>query len=182
MKIQKKLLNSLVSIVAVLFFGSCIGIPKGATAVSPFEKEKYLGLWYEIARFDFRFERNLNNTTAQYSINADGSIKVLNTGYNYKTKKWSQAIGKAKFIAEPTVARLKVSFFGPFYAGYNVIALDKVYKYALVAGNNLDYLWILSREKTIPPEIKESYLKIAKNLGYATSSFIWVQQDKEYNK
>ena len=89
MRIQNNLFYSLVNIVSILLFNSCIGIPKGATAITPFEKEKYLGLWYEIARFDFRFERDLNNTTAQYSINPDGSIKVLNSGYNFKTKKWS---------------------------------------------------------------------------------------------
>ncbi len=177
MRIQNNLFYSLVNIVSILLFNSCIGIPKGATAITPFEKEKYLGLWYEIARFDFRFERDLNNTTAQYSINPDGSIKVLNSGYNFKTKKWSQVIGKAKFVAEPRVARLKVSFFGPFYAGYNVIALDKEYRYALVAGDNLDYLWILSRDKTIPRDIKESYLKIAKDLGYDISLLVWVYQD-----
>lgn len=71
---------------------------------------------------------------------------------------------------------LKVSFFGPFYAGYNVIALDADYKYALVAGNSLDYLWILSREKTIPSAIKESYLKQAEGLGYNTSKLIWTEQ------
>ena len=64
----------------------CGGIPDGVTAVQNFNKDKYLGKWYEIARFDFRFERNLDNTTAQYSINPDGSIKVLNQGYNYVKK------------------------------------------------------------------------------------------------
>ena len=73
---------------------------------------------------------------------------------------------------------LKVSFFGPFYGGYNVIALAKDYKYALIAGNNLDYLWILSREKMLPEDIKTEYLKIAGNLGFKTSELIWVEHDK----
>ena len=73
---------------------------------------------------------------------------------------------------------LKVSFFGPFYAGYNVIALDEDYKYALVSGDRFKYLWILSRETTIPDEIKSKYLKIAENLGYKTSDLIWVEHDK----
>lgn len=175
-----KLFNSFLAFFTIFSFNSCIGIPQGARAVTSFEKEKYLGLWYEIARFDFRFERDLNNTTALYSINPDGSIKVLNSGYNYKTKKWSQVVGKAKFVADPKLARLKVSFFGPFYAGYNVIALDKEYKYALVAGDNLNYLWILSRYKTIPQDIKDCYLKIAKDLGYATSSLIWVEHNPNF--
>jgi apolipoprotein D and lipocalin family protein len=158
---------------------SCTTIPKGAVAVKPFDIEKYLGKWYEIARMDFRFERNLNNTTANYSLNKNGSIKVDNRGFNYVTGKWDQAIGKAKPAGQPGEARLKVSFFGPFYSGYNVIALDKEHKYALVAGKNLNYLWILSRETTIPEEIKSSYLKIAQDLGYDISALIWVAHDKK---
>jgi apolipoprotein D and lipocalin family protein len=168
----------LTGLIVVLTFGSCATIPKGATAVKPFDKEKYLGKWYEIARMDFRFERNLNNTTANYSVNNDGSIKVDNRGFNYKENQWKQAIGKAKFVGEQNIAMLKVSFFGPFYSGYNVIALDNEYKYALVAGKNLSYLWILSRETTIPDDVKQNYLKIAKNLGFETSSLVWVEHDK----
>jgi len=163
----------------IFAFSSCSSIPKGVSAVQSFEKEKYLGKWYEIARMDFRFERNLNNTTAEYSVNEDGSIRVDNRGYNYMTKEWKQAIGKAKFVGNPNVAMLKVSFFGPFYSGYNVIALDHAYKYALIAGKNLDYLWILSRDTTIPDDIKQDYLKVAEDLGYMTSELIWVQHDKK---
>ena len=158
---------------------ACASIPKSAKAVSPFEKERYLGLWYEIARKDFKFERNLNNTTAEYSLNDDGSIKVLNRGYNTEKNEWTQAIGKAKFVGEEDLAQLKVSFFGPFYSGYNVIALDKDYCYALVAGKNLDLLWILSREKTIPVDIKDKYIQIAKEIGYDTSDLIWVDHDRD---
>src|SRR5690554_4511400 len=129
-------------LIATLMTGlfSCSSIPKGANPVSPFEKERYLGLWYEIARKDFKFERNLNNTTAEYSLNEDGSIKVVNRGYN-------------------------------------VIALDVDYRYALVAGKDLDLLWILSRETTIPVDIKDKYLQIAAEIGYDTSDLIWVEHN-----
>jgi apolipoprotein D and lipocalin family protein len=177
MKIKNLVLFNVAAFMSIVL-NSCVSIPKGAIAVTPFEKAKYLGTWYEIARMDFRFERNLDNTTANYSMNPDGSIKVDNRGFNYKTKEWKQAIGKAKFVGDVNVARLKVSFFGPFYGGYNVIALDTAYQYALVAGDNLKYLWILSRKKTIPEDVKLDYLKIAKDLGYNTSSLIWVQQDQ----
>lgn len=170
--------NLLSGIIGILMINSCVTIPKGATAVSPFDKEKYLGKWYEIARMDFRFERNLNNTTANYSVNDDGSIKVVNRGYNYVKDEWDEAIGKAKFAGNENVARLKVSFFGPFYAPYNVIALDSEYKYALVAGKNQDYMWILSRETTVPEDVKQDYLKIAGDLGYNTSDLIWVEHDR----
>lgn len=158
-------------------FSACQTIPPGAVAVKSFDKEKYLGAWYEIARFDFKFEKNMDNTTANYSVNADGSIKVINRGYNYVTKEWKEAVGKAKFVSEPTIAMLKVSFFGPFYAGYNVIALDEDYRYALVAGSKLKYLWILSREKTIPESIKNEYLKMAREIGFKTEDLIWVEHD-----
>ena len=158
---------------------SCSTIPKGAVAVKSFDKEKYLGKWYEIARLDFKFERDLNNTTAEYSLNSNGTIRVENRGYNIKKGKWEQAIGKAKFVREDDIAMLKVSFFGPFYAGYNVIAIDPDYKYALVAGKNLKYLWILSRDTTIPDDIKTKYLGIASEIGYNTSKLLWVEHNKD---
>jgi apolipoprotein D and lipocalin family protein len=166
-------------LISILTFTSCSSIPKGAVAVKPFDKQKYLGKWYEIARMDFKFERNLNNTTANYSLNNDGSIKVDNRGYNFKTMEWKQAIGKAKFVRDPKIAMLKVSFFGPFYSGYNVIALDNEYKYALVAGKNLSYLWILSRETSILDDVKQKYLKIASDLGFKTNELIWVEHNQK---
>jgi apolipoprotein D and lipocalin family protein len=163
---------------AVAFnFVSCVSIPKGANAVTPFDKNKYLGTWFEIARLDFKFEKNLDHVTATYSLNDDGSIKVANRGYDYINKKWKQSIGKAKFASDHDMARLKVSFFGPFYAGYNIIAIDNDYQYALIAGNDLSYLWILSREKTIPENVKMDYLGKAKTLGYDTGKLVWTRQD-----
>ncbi|HOY31033.1 MAG TPA: lipocalin family protein [Bacteroidales bacterium] len=158
---------------------SCATIPKGAVAVKPFNKERYLGKWYEIARKDFKYERDLSNTTAAYSLNNNGTIKVDNQGYNTKKGEWTQAIGKAKFVGEDHIAMLKVSFFGPFYSGYNVIAIDDEYRYALVAGKSLKYLWILSRETNIPVEIKDKYLKIAEEIGYDTADLIWVEHGKQ---
>lgn len=174
-----KLLQAVAIVASLGFLSSCSSIPKGVTAYKPFEKERYLGKWYEIARIDFKYEKDLNNTTAEYSINSDGTIKVNNQGYNTKTNEWQQAIGKAKFIGSDTIAMLKVSFFGPFYAGYNVIAIDPDYTYALVAGKNHKYLWILSRTTTIPEEVKQNYLKIAQESGYNTSDLLWIEQDKQ---
>ncbi len=169
----------LFTLIFLTTLSSCASIPKGATAVTPFDKERYLGKWYEIARLDFKFERNLNNTTAEYSLNENGTIKVDNRGYNTVKEEQAQAIGKAKFIGDDKVAMLKVSFFGPFYSGYNVIALDDDYRYALVAGKSLKYLWILSRETTIPDEIKTKYLKVAEEIGYNTSELVWVEQSSD---
>ena len=178
MKKRKSIYIVLVTI-GIFCFYSCQTIPKDVVAVKPFYQEKYLGKWYEIARLDFKFEKNLNNTTAEYSLREDGKIKVVNKGYNTKKEKWVASTGKAKFVGDSKVAMLKVSFFGSFYAGYNVIAIDDDYKYALVAGKNLDYLWILSRETTIPDNIKNDYLKIAHDIGYRTEELIWVKHDKK---
>ncbi|MDO9152190.1 MAG: lipocalin family protein [Paludibacter sp.] len=166
-----------VVLISVISMNSCAKIPEGAQVIKSFDAQRYLGKWYEIARFDFRFERNLNQTTAIYTMNDDGAIKVRNEGYNYVKKKWSQSIGKAKFAGDKTEAALKVSFFGPFYAHYNVIALDSEYKYALIVGKNLKYLWILSREKTIPNEVKQAYLEHARELGFDVDKLIWVEQE-----
>lgn len=164
----------------ILFFGliGCKTIPENANAVTEFKKDRYLGKWYEIARIDFKFEKNLINTTAEYSLNKNGTIKVDNKGYDTINKKWKQSIGKAKFVGSEDVAMLKVSFFGPFYGGYNVAAIDNDYKYALIVGGSLDYLWILSRETTIPDNIKQDYLKVASDIGYDTSRLIWVEQNE----
>jgi apolipoprotein D and lipocalin family protein len=162
----------------LIVLASCsASIPMGAEAVSPFDVERYLGKWYEIARIDFKHERGLNNTTAEYSLKQDGSIKVDNRGYNVEKQEWEQAIGKAKFVDDKNLARLKVSFFGPFYSGYNVIAIDDNYQYALVAGQDLDYLWILSRSIEIPEDIKNSYLEIAKGVGYDTNRLLWIEHN-----
>ena len=169
---------AIMAVVATIFT-SCVGIPDGVTAVQNFNKDKYLGKWYEIARFDFRFERNLDNTTAQYSINPDGSIKVLNQGYNYVKKEWDSAEGIAKFIGSESEARLKVSFFGPFYGGYNVVAIDENYQNALIYGNSTEYMWIISRNKTIDEATKKRFIEKAKKDGFDVSKLIWVNHNKD---
>lgn len=163
---------------AFLLLDSCSSIPKNAKAVEDFELEKYLGTWYEVARFDYRFERNIDNSVAQYSLQDDETVKVVNSGFDQKKDEWTSVEGSAKFRDTPSIAALKVTFFWPFYSGYNVVAIEDDYKYALVAGKNLNYLWILSREKTIPENVKESFLEQARAIGYDTSKLIWVNQDK----
>lgn len=163
--------------VAFVTLSGCRSIPKGAKPVTNFKKESYLGKWYEIARLDFKHEKNLNNVTANYSLNDDNTIRVLNQGFNYKKNKQEQATGKAKFRGAESVGALKVSFFGPFYSGYNVIAIDDQYQYALVFGKSLKYMWILSRTTNIPDDIKNEYLSIAKSIGYKTENLVWVEHN-----
>ncbi len=152
--------------------------PKGVATIEPFDAKRYMGKWYEIARLDHRFERGLTNVTAEYMLKDDGGISVVNKGYDTEKGKWKDAEGKAEFVDGPDQARLKVSFFGPFYGGYNVIALDDEYRYAMVTGNDRDYLWLLSREKEIPEEVKQRYLKQARDQGYDVDALIWVEHDR----
>ncbi len=159
-----------------LGLSGCISIPDNAKAVKPFDANRYVGKWYEIARFDYSFEKNLENVTAEYGVRPDGTLSVLNRGYYVKKGKWQKAEGKAKFVGAKDEGQLKVSFFGPFYAGYNVIALDPDYRYALVIGKSTDYLWLLSRETTMPQEIKDKYVAQAKALGCKTDALVWVDQ------
>ncbi|RQO35580.1 hypothetical protein DBR39_17970 [Chryseobacterium sp. KBW03] len=175
---NKIILTFLIILGLFSVFTSCSSMPEKAQPVNQFDVNRYLGTWYEIARFDYRFEKDLDNAMAQYSLNVDGSVKVVNSGYNFKKNKWVSVNGTAKFRGNKNTAALKVSFFGPFYAGYNVVALED-YQYALVAGKNLDYLWILSREKSIPESVKQNFIIKAQEIGYDTSKLIWVKQDKE---
>ena len=156
-----------------------MGIPEGTEPVKDFSLEQYLGTWYEIARMDHRFERDLSNVTAEYRLKDDGGVRVLNRGFNTKNDEWKEAEGKAYFVDDPTVGRLKVSFFGPFYASYNVIALDqKDYQWSLVTGLDTDYLWILSRTPSLDPAIVDELVSKARSLGYKTDELIFVSQDK----
>jgi apolipoprotein D and lipocalin family protein len=170
--------RNLLKLFIVMSLFSCRSIPKGVEAVKNFDKERYLGKWYEIARIDFKYERDMNNTTAEYSTMANGKIKVVNKGYNHKKNKWETATGEAKFVGDENTAMLKVSFFGPFYAGYNVIKQDTAYQYALVASKNFDYLWILSRAPRIPDDVRNDYLQFATQVGYNTDRLTWVEHNK----
>ena len=162
-----------------LGLGGCVGIPEGTEPVKDFSLEQYLGTWYEIARMDHRFERDLSNVTAEYRLKEDGGVRVLNRGFNTKKDEWKDAEGKAYFVDDATVGRLKVSFFGPFYASYNVIALDqKDYQWSLVTGPDKDYLWILSRTPVLDQAVVDELVSTAKSLGYKTDELIFVSQDK----
>ena len=157
----------------------CLGVPVGAQPVQDFTLEKYLGKWYEIARMDHSFERGLSNVTAEYSLRDDGGVKVTNRGFKTTANKWKDAEGKAYFVEEPSIGKLKVSFFGPFYGAYNVIALDEEdYQWALVVGPDTNYLWILSRTPMLDQVVVEQLLSQAKSLGFKTDELIFVTQDQ----
>jgi lipocalin len=150
------------------------------TVVKELNIQKYLGTWYEIARYNHSFERGLVGVTANYSLREDGKIKVLNSGYkNSLEGKFSQAIGKAK-IPDPinNPAKLKVSFFLFFYGDYYVLELDKEYQWALIGSSSDKYLWILSRKPQIENALYNELLHKLQNRGYDVSKLIKVEQKK----
>lgn len=142
------------------------------STVKSLDLERYLGSWYEIARFDHRFERGLTNAKAYYSLNTDGTISVTNCGMRNGKQKTS--IGKAKLTDKAGL--LRVSFFGPFYSDYRVMMLSKDYSYALVGSKSSKYLWILSRTPEIPENTLQIILDVASGRGYDTDKLIWVEQ------
>lgn len=150
--------------------------PKNVTVIEGFDADRYLGRWYEIARLDHPFERGLDQVTATYSKREDGGLKVVNRGFNLKKQQWQESVGKAYFTGDTRRAALKVSFFGPFYGGYNVIALDEHYQHALVCGPNRDYLWILSRTPQLDSTAQQQLVAQARQANFPVDKLIWVAQ------
>jgi apolipoprotein D and lipocalin family protein len=168
------------AIVASLAFilTGCATIPSGIEAVRDFDASRYEGRWYEIARLDHSFERGLSNVSATYGLRDDGGIDVLNKGFDDRSGKWKEARGRAYFLKDRTVGRLKVAFFWPFYGGYNIISLDKDnYSYALVCGPNRSYLWILAREKKLSSAVVNKLVKAAKDSGFNVDGLVFVEHD-----
>ena len=162
--------------VVLLFFAGCTGVPDGVEVVDDLELDRYLGTWYEIARLDHSFERGLSNVTAEYGLRDDGGVSVVNRGYRAKAGEWDEARGKAYFVDEPDVGRLKVSFFGPFYGGYNIVELDKTdYSYSMVVGPNRSYLWILARSPELDAATLDALVQKADSLGFPTDELIFVE-------
>jgi lipocalin len=154
------------------------------STVEEFDLSRYLGVWYEIARFDHSFEKGMDNTMAQYILQDDGKVIVLNTGW--KDGKFKLAEGKAKYPdPEGKPGALEVSFFLFFYSDYNVMMVDENYQISLVGSKYDNYLWILSRTPVPDPDLLNAVLAEAQSRGYDTSKLIWVDQSRniaELNK
>lgn len=165
-------------IILLMLLSGCVSMPENVRPVNNFKVEKYLGKWYEIARLDHSFERGLTRITADYSMRSDGGLKIINRGYSASENKWQEAEGKAYFVGDPSLAYLKVSFFGPFYGAYIVFELDHDnYQYSLVSGPDKSYFWILAREPTIREDIKQVLIAKAASLGFDTKKLIFVSHD-----
>ena len=142
------------------------------TPVAHLDLNRYLGEWYEIARF-VRFERGMEHTKASYALNEDSTVRVINSGI--KNGKLKEAEGKAKLTDTP--ALLRVSFFGPFYGDYRVMLLDKDYRYALIGSGSDDYLWILSRTPKLSENDIITILEEARRRKYDIGRLLWVKQE-----
>jgi len=147
------------------------------STVDEFDLSRYLGVWYEIARYDHSFERGMDNTMARYILEDDGKVVVLNTGW--KNGKFKLAEGKAKYpdpVGDP--GALRVSFFLFFYSDYNIMMVDENYQISLVGSKSDNYLWILSRTPVADPALLQTVLDEAQARGYDTSGLIWVDQSR----
>ena len=153
--------------------------PTGVTAVTPFDVQRYAGRWYELARLDHAFERGMTDVSASYTVQSNGSVHVVNRGFAPATGQWRETVGKALFTGAPTTGSLKVSFFGPFYGGYHVAALDPDYRWALVVGPDTGYAWILARDKHIAPAQQNAIVAQARALGVDTAALIWVTHERQ---
>ncbi len=173
------ILAFLIASVSYLMFGK-LGIPEGISAVKGFDVNRFAGTWYEMARLDHGFEKGMSHVSAEYSPQDDGTLKVINKGFEAKTSTWQATEAKAGFIESPDVGRLKVSFFGPFYGSYNIIDLDEEnYKYAMVTGPSTRFFWILSRDKTLDNAVMQRLIKKAIDLGFKLDKLIYVDQKDE---
>lgn len=160
-----------------LLLGGCLGMPEGVEPVEDFDRDAYLGTWYEIARLDHSFERGLSRVSAEYSLRDDGGLRVINRGYDAASGEWQSAEGRAYFVDSPQRGHLKVSFFGPFYSSYVVFELDhEDYQYAFVSGYNREYLWLLARTPEVPTELIQSFRNRARQFGFAVDELIYPEQ------
>ena len=162
-------------VIICLLLTGCLSVPDGVSPINNFELDRYLGRWYEVARLDHSFERDLEAVSAEYSTRDDGGITVINSGRNTDSGEIQQAEGRAYFVEGPSIGHLKVSFFGPFFGSYVIFEIDQEdYQYAFVAGNNTDYLWLLSRSPLVSDELLEQFKARAIALGYDLQELIVV--------
>ena len=144
------------------------------STVPTLDVERFMGRWYEIARYEHRFEKDMTHVTATYTLQDDGKIEVLNEGTRDGERK--QAKGRAKQPDANDPGKLKVSFFLFFYSDYYIMDIDPDYRYALIGSSTDKYLWILSRDKQLPQDVLDSLLAQLRRRGYDTDRLVFVRQ------
>lgn len=153
---------------------------KSTKDISPIcnvDLKRYAGIWYEVGRLPHSFEKGLENVTADYIFQSDGKIQVINTGFKNGEKKVTK--GVAWVPDKNCTGKLLVSFFWLIKSEYKIILLDeKEYKFAVVTGSTMNYLWILTRESRISNELYNKLVSYAASKGFAVAKLIRVTQDK----
>ena len=165
------------TMVASLLTGAMGGSPKDELEVVPsVDLSRYVGQWYEIARLPNQFEKKCaDSVTATYTLRSDGKIEVLNR-CRKASGEFTTAKGKAKIVDKKTNAKLKVTFFWPFYGDYWILDLGPNYEYAVVGDPSRDYLWILSRTHQIDEALYQQLLAKMAARGFKTGGMIRTTQ------
>ena len=164
---MKIILYAFLSLAMIMVVAGCASAPPErmgpVTLVDDVDVERYLGRWYEIARYQSGFEKNIYGATAEYGLRKDGRIQVINSGFkNSLNGKYTEVRAVAWIPDADVPAALKVRFFGLFAADYMIIGLDNEdYEWAVVGNNSRDFLWFLSRT----PEIDESLYRMMENIA-----------------
>lgn len=173
--------NLLLTVIIVIIFLSLTCCTAKRTEAPPdtvsfVDLSKYTGRWFEIARYPHRFEKGCAGVTADYSLELDGTIAVINTCRQEDRGKIKTAQGWAKVVDTQSNAKLKVSFFWPFYGDYWILKLDPDYRYAIVGAPSRKYVWILSRTPTIPDELLGKLIQEICSFGYDPARLIITKQ------
>ena len=138
--------------------------------------DRYTGRWFEIARYPNRFERKCDrDVTAEYSKKENGTIRVVNACVT-RTGAIERSEGTAKIVDPSTNAKLKVTFFWPFYGKYWIIGLGDQYEYAVVGEPSREYLWILSRTPAIQDALYRKILLQVAASGYEPRKLVKTTQ------
>ena len=128
---------------------------------------RYMGRWYEQYRYDASFEQGLEAVTADYSLNRDGSVRVVNRGRKGGPDgKLRKSVGKARIEDKATNAKLKVSFFGPIYGNYWVLDHGDNYEWSIVGEPSGRYLWVLTRNAKPGAALRGELEARVRALGY----------------
>jgi apolipoprotein D and lipocalin family protein len=154
----------------------CGGVPRGLQPVQNFDLRRFEGHWYEIARLDHRYERGLTRVSIDYRALPDDRVEIDSRGYDTIRREWRSQNGIARFQGSRNEASLEVSFLDAFHSGYNVLYIDPGYRYALVAGSNRHYFWLLSRTPQLDSSVIESLLARARVWGFDTAALHYIRQ------
>lgn len=173
-------MRSLITVIAALCLSACVGNPVYRQGDDPLptatiDRQLYLGLWHEQARLPNAFERGCIRATAEYGIRDDGLLSVRNTCFESDGGQRA-ANGRARIVGLNGEGKLKVSFFGPFWADYWVLERADDYSWSIVGEPSGRYLWVLTRASTVTAAERAAFEQRISRLGYRPDDLIWAEQ------